>query len=292
MIQKRPLPYLLILPCLILLAGLYGYPILLTMWQSFNKVNFLADTTTFIGLKNYLDVFSDPTFWQTMAITCKYTIITVVLKMVFGFGVGYLLHTELYFKKILGVLVLIPWAIPQVAAGTIWQWILNSNYGYANYFLLKLHLISQPIAFLARPETAFYSVSLVDTWMGIPLLAMLFVAALDAIPKNIYEAAALDGAGAWRQFFAITIPSIKRVLLVVLTLVTIWTFNSFNVIYVLTQGGPMRATETLSIRIYQEAFSRFNLGISSTLTMIAVLILLGLTAVYTLGGKAHAHQAR
>jgi multiple sugar transport system permease protein len=288
MSRRAATPYILILPCIILLIILYGYPIILTLWQSFNDVDFIDNHLSFIGLQNYRHVFADPTFKDTMSLTVKYTVLTVLLKMFFGFGIGYLLHSQIYFKKVFGILVMVPWAIPQVAAGTVWKWVLNANYGYANFYLMKLHLISKPIAFLARPLPAFLSASFVDTWMGIPMLAMLFLAALDSIPKSLYEAASMDGAGHLRQFFEITLPSIRTIMLTVLALVTIWTFNSFNVIYVLTQGGPMRATETLSIRIYQETFSRFNLGISSALTMIAVLVLLILTSFYMLKERRHA----
>ncbi|MDK6805838.1 sugar ABC transporter permease [Aerococcus sp. UMB7834] len=284
--QARMTPYLLILPCALLLVLLYGYPIALTVWQSFNEVNVFTNVSEFVGLGNFKEVMTDSNFSDTMAITFKYTVVTVLLKMVFGFGVGYLLHSEIYFKKIFTFLVLIPWAIPQVAAGTIWQWLLDNQYGYINYYLMEWNILSEPIPFLSRPTTAFYSASIVDTWMGIPMLAMIFLAALEAVPKNLYEAAAMDGAGKVRQFFDVTLPGIRGVLLTTLVLVTIWTFNSFNVIYVLTQGGPMRSTETLIIRIYQEAFSRFDLGASSALTVIAVIILTILTALYVMGGRS------
>lgn len=281
--QEKWIPYTLLLPSLILIVALYGYPILLTFWQSFNEVNLLTSTTEFIGLNNYKDIFRDPSFYATLGITVKYTFITVLLKIFLGFGFAYILSRKIFLKKQFRFLVLIPWAIPQVAVSTLWSWILNGEYGYLNYYLMDIGLISEPLRFLSDPNLAFYCASFVDAWIGISLVSMMFLSGLEAIPRSLYEAAEVDGAGYFKQFIDITIPGIKKLFMTVLILVTIWTFNSFNVIYVLTKGGPMRATETLIIRIYQEAFSRFDLGMSSTLTVITVVILSIMTVIYVRG---------
>lgn len=281
--REKWIPYTLLLPSLILIVALYGYPILLTFWQSFNEVNLLTSTTEFVGLNNYKDIFRDPSFYETLGITVKYTFITVLLKIFLGFGFAYILSREIFLKKQFRFLVLIPWAIPQVAVSTLWSWILNGEYGYLNYYLMDIGLISEPLRFLSDPNLAFYCASFVDAWIGISLVSMMFLSGLEAIPRSLYEAAEVDGAGYFKQFIDITIPGIKKLFMTVLILVTIWTFNSFNVIYVLTKGGPMRATETLIIRIYQEAFSRFDLGMSSTLTVITVIILSIMTVIYVRG---------
>lgn len=281
--REKWIPYTLLLPSLILIVALYGYPILLTFWQSFNEVNLLTSTREFIGLSNYKEIFRDPSFYNTLGITVKYTFITVLLKIFLGFGFAYILSREIFLKKQFRFLILIPWAIPQVAVSTLWSWILNGDYGYLNYYLMDIGLISQPLKFLSDPNLAFYCASFVDAWIGISLVSMMFLSGLEAIPRSLYEAAEVDGAGYFRQFIDITIPGIRKLFTTVLILVTIWTFNSFNVIYVLTKGGPMRATETLIIRIYQEAFSRFDLGMSSTLTVITVVILSIMTLIYVRG---------
>ena len=281
--QEKWIPYTLLLPSLILIVALYGYPILLTFWQSFNEVNLLTSTREFIGLSNYKEIFRDPSFYNTLGITVKYTFITVLLKIFLGFGFAYILSRKIFLKKQFRFLVLIPWAIPQVAVSTLWSWILNGEYGYLNYYLMDIGLISEPLRFLSDPNLAFYCASFVDAWIGISLVSMMFLSGLEAIPRSLYEAAEVDGAGYFKQFIDITIPGIKKLFMTVLILVTIWTFNSFNVIYVLTKGGPMRATETLIIRIYQEAFSRFDLGMSSTLTVITVVILSIMTLIYVRG---------
>lgn len=275
------LPYLLLLPCFLVVIILYGYPMVLTFINSFNRVNLLTGSSDFIGLTNYKAIFNDPQFYKSLSVTVKYTIITVFLKIFLGFLLAYLLSSNIFAKKQFRFLVLIPWAIPQVAVSTLWKWILDGRYGYINYFFMKLGITKSPILFLSDPKIALYCAAFVDAWLGISFVSMMFLAALEQIPTSLYEAAEIDGANKRRQFFDITLPGIKHTFVTILILVTIWTFNSFNVIYVLTQGGPMRSTETLIIKIYQEAFSRFNIGASSALTMIVVVILSLMTFIYS-----------
>ena len=253
----------------------------LTFINSFNRVNLLTGSSDFIGLANYKDIFNDPQFYKSLSVTVKYTIITVFLKIFLGFLLAYLLSSNIFAKKQFRFLVLIPWAIPQVAVSTLWKWILDGRYGYINYFFMKLGITKSPIMFLSDPNAALYCAAFVDAWLGISFVSMMFLAALEQIPTSLYEAAEIDGANKIRLFFDITLQGIRHTFVTILILVTIWTFNSFNVIYVLTQGGPMRATETLIIKIYQGAFSRFNIGASSALTMIVVVILSLMTFIYS-----------
>ena len=279
--KSKMLPYLLLLPCFLVVIILYGYPMVLTFINSFNRVNLLTGSSDFIGLANYKSIFNDPQFYKSLSVTVKYTVITVFLKIFLGFLLAYLLSSNIFAKKQFRFLVLIPWAIPQVAVSTLWKWILDGRYGYINYFFMKLGITKSPILFLSDPNIALYCAAFVDAWLGISFVSMMFLAALEQIPTSLYEASEIDGANKTRQFFDITLPGIRQTFVTILILVTIWTFNSFNVIYVLTQGGPMRSTETLIIKIYQEAFSRFNIGASSALTMIVVVILSLMTFIYS-----------
>lgn len=273
-------PYLLMLPSVILMVLLYGYPILLVIWQSFNEVALLTGELNFIGLDNYIRAFAELNLGDTLMLTFKYTIIAVIFKIAFGFIFAIFLNSKIYFQKPLRFLQLVPWAIPQVAIATIWQWILNADYGYLNYYLIELGLLSEPIAWLSEPNTAFYMCAFVDAWAGASAVCSMFLSAFQGIDTSLYEAAAMDGAGRIRQFIDITLPGIGRVFITILILLTIWTFNSFNVIFTLTKGGPMRATETLMIRIYREAFSNFDLGMSAALSVVASIILIFLISLY------------
>lgn len=278
--KKQATPYALIAPVLLFMTVVYGYPLLLTFKYSFQEVSLIGDKSAFVGLDNYITVLTNPKFYNTLILTIKWTALTVGLKIGIGFVMALLLNGEIYFKKIYRFLVLVPWAIPQVVVAILWAWILDGQYGYLNYYLQKLGAIGDAIYWLSSPRLAFLSASAVDAWIGIPLVTMIFLSGLSAIPESLYEAARVDGANFLQRFVHITLPGMKKVLLIALTLTTIWTFNSFNVIYVLTGGGPMGGTETMMIRIYKEIFGKYDLGMSATLSVTVFAVLTVLSIFY------------
>lgn len=278
--RKESQPYLLILPVILIMILLYAYPILLIFVQSFQKISVVTDVSKFIGLENFQKMIFNKSFLYTVQLTFYYTVITVILKLLFGFVIALFLSSEMYFSKTLRFLTLIPWAIQQVTVAILWKWILDGNYGYLNYVLIKLGIIKEHVYWLSSPSGAFYAASFVDTWLAISFVSMIFLAGLNSIDKSLYESAMIDGANAIQKFIHITVPGIKKVFFVTATLVTIWTFNSFNVIFVLTGGGPMRTTETLVIKIYQEAFANFDLGASSALSIVVFALLLIFSVIY------------
>ena len=278
--KKNLTPYILIAPIIIFVILVYGYPLLLTIKYSFQDVSLIGNKNEFIGFKNYIRVLSDEKFYNTLILTIKWVAITLSLKIGIGFIMALFLNGNLYFKKLLRFLILIPWAIPQIVVAILWAWILDGQYGYLNYYLENFGFINEAIRWLTDPKLALFSTALVDAWIGIPLITMIFISGLSNVSDSLYEAADIDGANVFQKFLYITLPSIKKVLIIALTLTTIWTFNAFNVIYVLTGGGPMDATETIMIKIYHEAFGKYNLGMSSTLAVIVFLILIGLSTAY------------
>ncbi len=278
--KKKLTPYVLIAPVVILMIILYAYPIFLTVIYSFQKVSLLGGENVFVGLKNYVKMFSDPKFYDTLKLTVKYTVVTVSMKIIGGFALAMLMNSDIFAKKQLRFLMLLPWALPQVAVSIVWQWMLDGNYGYVNYYLQQIGIITENVRWLSDPTTAFYCTAFVDAWMGIPTVALMFLSGLNNIPKELYEAAMVDGATKIQRFIHITLAGIRKVFLIVLTLVSIWTFNSFNVINILTKGGPMRATETLIYRIYKETFSKFDLGMSSAMSIVVCIILLVMSSIY------------
>lgn len=278
--KKKLSPYVLIVPVIIFMIIVYGYPLLLTFKYSFQEVSLIGSENTFVGFRNYIRVLTDEKFYNTLILTFKWAVLTIAIKIVIGFIMALLLNGELYFKKALRFLILIPWAIPQVVVAILWTWILDGQYGYLNYYLQKFGLVEEVIRWLSDPNLALISTSIVDAWIGIPLITMIFLSGLSSIPDSLYEAAKVDGANLFQRFRYITLKAMKKVFLIALTLTTIWTFNSFNVIYVLTGGGPMDATETMMIKIYHEAFGKYNLGMSSTLSIIVFIILIILSILY------------
>lgn len=279
-LSSQVFAYLLIAPTALLILALYAYPLYVLVVQSVSKVSLIHAGYSFVGLDNYRAIFSDPKFYESALLTLKYTIYTVALKIIVGFILALFLSSTLYFKKSLRFFTLLPWAIPQVVVAILWHWILDGDHGYLNYALLKLGLIEHNIAWLSSPQLAFISAVVVDAWLGISFVSMVFIAALQNIPQSLYEAAALDGAGILRRFIHITLAGVKKVMLITTLLVSIWSFTSFNVIFTLTGGGPFRSTETLVIKIYQEAFSNFNMGVSSALAVCVCVILLVLISIF------------
>ena len=278
--QKRFQPYILLLPLFVVVALLFGYPIYRIISGSFFKIAIINGEMDFVGLENFKKVFSAKFFLPTLSLTFRYAIVTVFLKLSLGFVMALFMNSDMYFSRFLKFISLLPWEMQQVAVAVIWKWILDGNYGYLNFYLQKLGLMHENISFLSNPGMAFFAASFVDTWLGLPMVSMIFMAGLSNINSSLYESAKIDGAGVISRFIHITCPCIKRVFLVTLTLVSIWTFNSFNVIFVLTGGGPMRSTETLMLKIYEQAFSKFNLGAAYALSSVVVIILFIFTMLY------------
>lgn len=278
--KKKLSPYLLIAPVLVFMILVYGYPLLLTLRYSFSDVSLIGENYDFVGFKNYIRVLSDKEFYSTFFLTLKWTILTVAFKVLGGFLIAMILNGKIYIKKAYRFLILIPWAIPQVVVSIIWSWILDGKYGYLNYYLQRIGLISKPLSWLTDTKLAFLSTAWVDAWVGIPLVVMMFLSGLSSIPDSLYEAAKVDGANKIQRFFHVTIPSMKKIILIVFTLTTIWTFNSFNIIFVLTGGGPIGATETLMLKIYREAFGKYDLGTSATLSILVFITLTIMSILY------------
>ena len=281
MIQKKNFQAIyFLLPAMILLTILYAYPMFLLLVQSFQKVELFGDQSKFVAFDNYIRLLKDKGIYHNLRITLLYSFVTIAIKMLGGLMIALLINSDIYGKKLARFIMLIPWAIPQVAVSIIWKWIYDTRYGYLNYFLDAVNWVQGNIAWLADKDVTIYAVSIVDAWMGWPLITMMILAGLEAIPKSLYEAGRLDGANTWKQFWHITLPELAPVLTITFTLVSIWTFNSFNVIFVMTQGGPLRSTETLMMRVYNEAFKKFDFGMSSALSVLIILFMLAFISLY------------
>lgn len=278
--KRKWTPYYFLLPAMILLVTLYIYPIVLTFFQSFFEVALFGGESIFVGLDNYRQLLASSTFYNNLSTTLIYTVYTVALKMLGGLGLAIMLNSNIYGKKFWRFMMLIPWAIPQVAVSIIWKWIYDGHYGYLNGILQYFDILTENVSWLANTDVTLYMVGIVDAWMGWPMVTMMILAGLESIPHSLYEASRLDGASTWSQFRYITLPGISGVLLITLTLVSIWTFNSFNVIYVLTGGGPLRSTETLMMRVYNESFQNFDFGVSSALSVLIIIFLILFTIAY------------
>lgn len=277
--SRRIGPYLAVLPGFLLIAGVVFYPIINTLWLSLFDVQ-LVRVGEFIGFGHYLTLAQDPLFWRILRQTLFWTLSSVTVKLVLGLALGMLLNEKFRGRDLFRTLLLIPWAMPAVAAAVVWRWIYDANFGYLNDLLREIGLISEPIIWLGDARSAFAAAVLTDAWVGLPFMAFIFLAGLQGVDQRLYEAAKVDGAGAWARYIHVTVPQLAPIILVATLVSAIWTFNSFNIVYVLTGGGPLKATEILVTYTYSQAFEQLQFGTAAALATVTFVILLLFSIVY------------
>lgn len=270
------LGYLLVAPVVICLLILVVYPFMFAIWISFTD-RMIGQPGNFIGFGNYRYLFN----WVSFQATVRNTIVLVVsvqtLKLVFGLGIAILLNQAIRGRQFWRGLILIPWAMPAFVAFITWKLLFSPQGGAFNMILLNLGLVDTHVDFLSTKALAMPSVIIASFWRGFPFWVIAFLAALQNVPQSLYEAAAIDGATAWQRFRHITVPSIRHVVLVVVLLSTIWTTNSFEAVWLMTQGGPSNATMTFPVLAY---FGLQNLRIGEaaavSVSMLPIFALLAL----------------
>lgn len=279
--QDARVGYLLLLPSLIIILGIALQPILSTAYLSFFDAS-LSKTaqTVFVGFKNYLALLSDQLFWKTISRTLYFTIVSVGLELVLGLAVAQLIHTHPPGWKFLRTSLIIPWAVPTIVNGTMWRWIYNYDYGALNGLLLSLGVIDKYIPWLIVPSRAMNLVILADIWHSVPFIALILQAALATLPAELEEAAAVDGANAFQRFWLIRMPLLRSAILVALIIRTVEAFRVFDIIYVITQGGPAFGTVTISYLTYLETFSYGHLGRGSALSFLISAFTLTMAFIY------------
>jgi len=263
-------------PMIIFMMVLYLYPLL----QS-SIISFKDRSGNWSGLSNYLQLFSDSMFWLSLKNTVIFTIVSVVLHLIVGLGIALLLNLKLrplvmnFFRGIL----MIPWLLATVVAAGIWVLIYHPV-GILNYFFTSLHIISVPISWLGNPKFALLSVILVNVWKFYPIFMVMILAGLKAIPIEIYEAAKVDGVKPYQSFLHITLPHLRSIIIFVTLLDTIWTFRHFDLVYVMTGGGPMYKTELLTNYIYDVSFRNLQFNYGSTIAIFMLIISLIFSVFY------------
>lgn len=281
--NKRILPYLLIVPAGIWLVVTIFYPIVDGVRLSFLDVDIPIQGRhqNFVFLQNYIQMFSSGDFWQSFRITIVYTISFVAGSTILGLATALVMNIRFKGRGAARAAIIIPWAMPYVVAVLVWRWILDYHYGLLNYLLKDLlHLIVQPVNWIGDPTVAIVSVILIAIWKEFPIAALMFLAGLQSVPDELYEAAEVDGAGAWRKFTRVTLPLLRPISLTVILLLTIWGLKRVTVIYVLTKGGPVRATETLVIQSYLEAFNFFHMSYAAAVGTFMLVMSLLISIVY------------
>lgn len=270
-----------LLPAMIAVGAVVVYPLIYTAGLSLFDVNLLQPARArFVGLGNYASMLASATFWHSLLITAFYTFGTVIVSVLLGLGTSLLLNREYRFRTLARAAIILPWATPWLVTCLIWYVLLNPQFGLVNAILRAAGIVQSGQSFLYQSSTALPAVIFVTAWRLFPMATLLLLAGLQGIPREQYEAAAVDGAGTWNRFRHVTLPNLATVLVVVGVLLTIWSFKLFTVIYVLTAGGPGSATEALAIYSYEQGFKFYNLGTGSTIAMLMVFVSAGLVLLY------------
>jgi multiple sugar transport system permease protein len=242
------------------------------LWMSLEERALIRGVPRFIGLNNYSRLLADERFWNALGNTAYFTIVSVTLETVLGLAVAMLLHRVGRLRPLLYAVVLVPWAVPTIVSARMWEWMYNADFGVLNY------LLGHEFNWLGSPVLALHAAILMDVWKATPFVALLLLAGLQAIPRDLQLAAAVDGARPSRIFLSLTLPMLVPVIAVVLVFRTIDAFRVFDAVYVLTGGGPANTTETLSIYAYKVLFQTLEFGYGSALS-VTVMLAVGLAAV-------------
>jgi multiple sugar transport system permease protein len=262
-----------VLPALSVITLVAVFPVFYVFYLSLHKKVLTFNISNFIGFDNYITLFADSRFWNALKNTIYFTGVSVAFELLLGLSIAVLLNRAFKGKGFMRAVVLIPWTVPTVVSAKMWEWIYNTDFGILNY------IIGTKVNWLGSPFWAINAAIFMDVWKTTPFVALLLIAGLQVIPKDLYHAAKVDGAGNWYIFRKITLPLLMPVILVVLIFRTLDAFRVFDAIYVLTGGGPANTTETLSIYAYKVLFQLLQFGYGSTLSVI-VFVCVGLISVF------------
>lgn len=276
---------LLVSPALLVIALVAIFPLGWTVWESLHRHDLRLPWlgTPFVGLDNYVRIMHDPRFWGALAHTAFFTVVTVSLELVLGLVFALAMNRAFRGRGLVRVAVLVPWAIPTVVAALLWRFIFGGQAGIANAVLVDLGVIDQPIVWFVHAATAWVPVILADVWKTTPFVALLLLAGLQNIDAALYEAAAVDGASPWWQLRRITIPLLKPAILLVLIFRTLDAFRVFDLIYVLTGGGPGTSTEPIALYTFNALLQNLQFGYGAALSVVIFAITFALALVYIKG---------
>jgi ABC-type sugar transport system permease subunit len=275
------LGWLLLAPALLVMVGLVIYPFATSIWISFTDKT-IGREANWIGLANFATVIGNPRFGLALRHSLVFTAVALSLKFVLGMAMALVLNQAFFGRNVFRAYLIVPWILPGFVAYMTWRWFLDPLQGVLNYALTDLGIIHYPLELLGNPSTALGAVIVADVWKTFPFFGVAFLAGLQNIPTETYEAAAVDGAGRWQQFRYVTVPGLRHVILVVLMLSTIWTFNSFEPVYLLTGGGPADATVVYTVLAYEMGIVNMRLGEASAVPVM-ILPVLGLFIVAVSG---------
>ena len=290
--RNRWLAWVFLAPAMILVAVLMYYPMIGTAIESLYSTSFINPNPQFVGLKLYQQIFATGDFSQIVWNSIVWTLFVVLLQNVLGFLAALLLDQRLPATGLMRSLVLLPWVLPGVVAAILWRFMYDPQLGLINSFLIRIGLADQGAAWLAESSTAMAAAIVAAVWKGFPFSAVVYLAALQNVDREQVEAAIIDGAGPVRRLFSVILPSMREVIVVNVVLTTILTFNYFDMIWVLTRGGPQNATHIFPTKIYELGFGQFRFGEAAAYGVMSILVLAVLIAVYFVVQRRGGRMAR
>ncbi|OKH15628.1 sugar ABC transporter permease [Fischerella major NIES-592] len=272
--------WLFLLPALLLLLLVFGYPILRAFWLSLFAQNLGTQLqANFAGLDNYVRMAGDGRFWQSFWISSVFTTASVIFELVLGLGIALILNQRFFGRGAVRTVAIIPWALPTALIGLAWAWIFNDQFGVVNDILLRLGVIQTGINWLGEPTLAMVAVVFADVWKTTPFISILLLAGLQSISSDLYEAHAIDGAKPWQSFYQITLPLLMPQILIAMLFRFAQAFGIFDLIAVMTGGGPGGATEVVSLYIYSTIMRYLDFGYGAALVVVTFLLLVTAVAI-------------
>ena len=285
-------PYLFVAPAALYLLLFMAYPLLKEFQLSFTDTSLLAPTGgNVVGLDNYSKVINDSDFAKTVWITFVYAAGSVVGALGLGLSAALMMNQPMRGQTLVRSAITLPWATPPIAVALLFAWMFNNQYGVVNFLLVKSGVIDSYQRWLDNENLALLGLLIVTVWMSFPICALILLAAMQSIPKELYEAGKVDSANALNRFKYVTVPGIRPTLYVITLLLTIWALRRFDIIWVMTQGGPVGSTTTLVVKIYREAFQNQELGVSSAIGMLGLVLSVVITVIYFLLSKRSERQS-
>jgi len=280
--QDRRLGYTLVAPVVIVLLAITAYPLFYNLWNSFHHINYLdiANFGTFAGVSNYAKLFTSDQFVPALVRTIGFTAVSVLVETTIGLGIALALNRPFRGRGIVRAAVFIPWAVPTVVSAELWKTMFDPQSGFVNYILAHLHLPLATTTWLDSTWTAWAAILVADAWRNTPFMAIVLLAGLQVIPQDIYEAAKIDGASAWQTFRRLTLPLLMPALMVALIFRTLSSFLIFDVVYIMTGGGPGTSTQVLSVLNYQAFLDDLDFGYGGAIAVALVIMALIIATLY------------
>ncbi len=279
--QTRILALALVAPALIFLAAILGWPLVQAVILSLQDVRVIGAPAAFLGLDNYLRVLTSGAFWNSTGLSVAWVVGNAVLQTVLALAVALVLNEKFAGVRIARSWIILTWIVPTVVVVIIWRWLLSTSGGMINPLLIQAGLVDRPIGFFSTPWTAFATLIFINSWRWFPFIALMMLAGLNRIPDDLYEAARIDGANSWQRFRRITWPLLAPTLAVLAVIGTLLSFNVFDIIWLLTSGGPAGGTRTLPVLIYETAFKGYRLSEAATMSVLATLMLMAFAILAT-----------